>query len=132
MVPPIETFANNHITIPIGAATATALPKTKIVLSRSDLTNILPICGFLYGGSSKMKDEGTPFKIVLDKSFEIRSVKNIPSKITKTTAKVDTIDEKKPVKYEPINIAETVIRNGNLPIARHESISYNRDKPFSV
>ncbi len=46
-VPPKEIFANNHITIPIGAATDTALPSTNNVLSNKDLTIILPICGFL-------------------------------------------------------------------------------------
>lgn len=126
VVPPIETFANSHITIPTGAATAIALPKTKRVLSRSDLTNTFPICGFLYGGSSKINDEGTPFRIVLDKIFEIKSVKNIPSKITKITANVDMTDERTPAKYEPMNIVAIVIRKGNLPITRHKCVCYNR------
>jgi len=40
---PIVIFANNHITIPIGAATDIALPSTNRVLSKSDLTITFPI-----------------------------------------------------------------------------------------
>ena len=69
---------------------------TNKVLSNIDLTIIFPIWGFLYGGNSSTKDEGIPFKIVLDKIFEIIKVKNIPNKITKITAIVDTIVAPKP------------------------------------
>ena len=43
----IFMFAVSHIISPAGAATAIALPKTKIVLSSTERTKILPICGFL-------------------------------------------------------------------------------------
>ena len=44
---PIVIFANNHIIIPKGAATAIALPSTNKVLSKIDLVIICIICGFL-------------------------------------------------------------------------------------
>lgn len=43
----MEMFANSQITIPIGAATETALSNTNKVLSNNDLTIIFPTCGFL-------------------------------------------------------------------------------------
>jgi len=57
-------FAIIHITNPAGMATETALPSTNKVLSNMDLTIILPIWGFRYGGSSRAKEEGSPFNIV--------------------------------------------------------------------
>ena len=98
LISPIEIFANNQITIPIGAATEIALANTNKVLSSKDLTIIFPIWGFLYGGSSNINEEGEPLSIVLERKFEIARVRNIPSKITKITARVDTIEERKPVK----------------------------------
>ena len=71
---------------------------TNNVLSKIDLTNIFPICGFLYGGNSKTNDDGIPFKIVFDKIFDVTSVSNIPSKIIAKTAIVDEIDCIAPVK----------------------------------
>lgn len=56
--PPILTFAKIHIISPAGAATAAALPSTKSVLSKTELTIIRPIAGRLYGGSSRVKEEG--------------------------------------------------------------------------
>ncbi len=95
---PNDIFAKSQITIPIGAATETALAKTNKVLSSKDLTKILPICGFLYGGSSNIKEEGTPLSKVLERSFEIISVKNIPSNIIKITVRVGTMLARKPEK----------------------------------
>lgn len=63
---PIYTFANIHISIPAGAATTIALPRTNMVLSINEVYKTLPIWGLLYGGNSNVNDEGTPFKIVFD------------------------------------------------------------------
>lgn len=60
--------------MPAGAATIIALPKTKSVLSNIERTITLPNCGFLYGGSSSVKKDGIPFKIVLDRIFDVRNV----------------------------------------------------------
>ena len=38
-------FAISHISAPAGAATAAALPKTNSVLSKTERTITLPICG---------------------------------------------------------------------------------------
>lgn len=47
LIPLTLVFAISHITRPAGAATATALARTNMVLSKSDLTKIRPIWGFL-------------------------------------------------------------------------------------
>ena len=80
-------LANNQVIAPAGAATIIARPNTNRVLSKSERTNILPICGFLYGGSSKEKEDGTPFKTVDDKSLDTIRVANIPISIMATTDK---------------------------------------------
>lgn len=78
---PIFTFARIQMTTPKGAATIIALPKTKTVLSKIERTITLTILGFLYGGSSNMNDEGTPFNTVLDRTFDVMRVTVIPSRI---------------------------------------------------
>lgn len=125
LIPSNVILANSHITIPIGAATDTALASTNKVLSNNDLTIILLICGFLQGGSSKINEEGAPFKRVLDNILEINSVNIIPKTIIKITASVDMIDDKIPVKYSPIKIVAIVIKKGNLPVARNKCICDN-------
>ena len=85
----------------------------------------MPICGFLYGGSSKTKDEGIPLRIVLDKILEMIRVIIIPIMITKTTDKVDKMEDQIPNVLPAINIEAIVIKNGNLPITRNKVISNN-------
>ena len=104
-----------------------ALPKTNKVLSKIDLIIIFPNSGFLYGGSSSIKEEGVPFKIVFDKILEITKVKNIPNNITNNTQIVETIEDKFPVKQLPIKIVEMVIKIGNLPITWNKTICQNGD-----
>ena len=58
----------------------------------------MPICGFLYGGSSNIKELGIPFNIVFDNILEIISVSTTPKTIIKSTANVDTNDCIAPVK----------------------------------
>ena len=119
LFPSIPIFASNHITSPAGAATDIALPRTNNVLSNIERTNIFPNCGFLYGGNSNIIDDGIPFKIVLDKIFDIINVKNIPNIITTTTANVDNIDAKillLPANAPAIKIVAIVIKNGNRPL----------------
>ena len=90
--------------------------RTNNVLSNIDLISILPNCGFLYGGSSKTKEEGTPFKIVLDKILETTRVIKIPKRITQITAIVDIIEPAKPLMLPAIKILAIAIKNGNLPL----------------
>ena len=45
LCPPTLTFAQTHSSAPAGAATAAALPRTKSVLSKTELMMTLPICG---------------------------------------------------------------------------------------
>lgn len=63
-----------------------------------DLIRILPICGFLYGGNSNMKELGIPFNIVFDNILEVIRVNITPKIIIASTAKVDAIDCIAPVK----------------------------------
>lgn len=51
--------------MPAGAATAAALPRTKRVLSKIERTMTFKTCGFLYGGISRVNDDGTPRRSVL-------------------------------------------------------------------
>lgn len=71
---------------------------TNSVLSNIDLIKTFPICGFLYGGSSNINDDGTPFNIVFDNSFDIRSVITTPNIIIPSTQSADIIDENAPAK----------------------------------
>lgn len=71
---------------------------TNNVLSNIDLTNIFPTCGFLYGGSSNIKELGIPFNIVFDSILEIIRVNITPKIIIASTANVDAIDCIAPVK----------------------------------
>ena len=113
---PILILENNHITIPAGAAIEIALPNTNRVLSNKERINIFPICGVLYGGSSKVKDDGSPFNIVLDSIFETNNVNKIPNKTTSITTTAATNPENIPAIEPEINIVATVIKNGNLPL----------------
>ena len=82
LIPEIGILVRNQITIPAGSATTTARVNTCNVLSKIDLTITSPIFGFLYGGSSKIKADCSPFKIVFERIFEINIVTIIPIKIT--------------------------------------------------
>ena len=110
------------MTKPAGAATDIALPNTNSVLSKIDLITIFPICGFLYGGNSNTKDDGIPFKIVLDNILEINNVRKIPSKIANNTANVDNILGHIPCIVPAIKILAIVIKNGNLPVTWYKVV----------
>ncbi len=113
---PTLTFANSHISSPVGKATITALPKTNSVLSKIDLTIMLPMLGALYGGNSNVNDEASPFKIVFDKIFEEINVIIIPIKIIPISITVPTIDEIIPELIPTKNIVIIDIIVGNLPL----------------
>lgn len=118
-------FANSQITRPAGAAIQMALPKTNNVLSKIERIIIFPNWGFLYGGSSSMKDDGRPFNIVFESILETMKVRHIPKIITKTTAKVETIEAVMPLKAPAMKIVATEIRKGNLPVTWHKIVSKN-------
>ena len=71
-------LARSHMTSPAGAATAAALPSTKTVLSMSERMMMLPGEGFLYGGSSRINDEGIPFRNVIERNLETTRVMMMP------------------------------------------------------
>ena len=111
------------MTIPAGAAIATALPKTNNVLSKSERTKTFPNGGILYGGSSNTKDDEIPLRSVLESILDIISVIIMPNTTTKITVRVDKIEDHIPVLA--INIEAIVIKKGNLPVARNKVISKN-------
>ena len=85
---------------------------TNSVLSKIDLTKIFPICGFLYGGSSNVNDEGLPLSSVKDNILVIIKVIIILNKITKTKIKLAINGLLSPTK----NIVINDIIIGNLPL----------------
>ncbi len=79
--------------------------------------------GFLYGGSSKINDEGIPLSIVLERILDTANVRKIPNKINSKTHIVDTKEEIELAKKLPIKIVAIVIKKGNLPITWNKVIS---------
>ena len=98
---------------PAGAATATALPSTKIVLSSTERTMTSPMRGRRYGGSSSTNDDGMPLSTVLDKKRDIRSVMTMPSTITAVSMSAE-IREELPPKEK--NIVIIAMRVGKRPL----------------
>ncbi len=90
-------FARSQMIIPAGAAIFIALARTKRVLSNIERINIFPIWGFLYGGSSKINEDGNPFSIVLDRIFDMTKVKMIPIKTTNKTRTVAAKEDEIPL-----------------------------------
>lgn len=82
VIPLMFTFAISHIRRPAGAATITARLRTNSVRSNTDLTRTRHSCGLRYGGSSSVNEDGIPFKIVIDNSFDMIRVVTMPSTIT--------------------------------------------------
>ena len=109
-------LAINQINIPAGAATAMARPKTNIVRSKTERTSTLPICGRRYGGNSSAKDDGTPFKTVLDNSLVAAKVVITPNTITAVIINADKTEEKAPVILPIKNIVISEIMVGNRPL----------------
>ena len=115
VVPPIEIFAISHIMSPVGAAITIALPRTKRVRSNIERTITFPTCGRLYGGSSSVKEEGTPFNNVLDKNLDDINVSVTPRIIITVNKTVDRKEEDNPTVMPVKNMVIIAIRVGNLP-----------------
>lgn len=88
----IFKFVNSQIKIPVGNATIIARHNTCSVLSKIDRVITLPHFGTLYGGSSKVNDEVSPFNIVLDSSFETKNVDNILNNMISKNIKIPFIE----------------------------------------
>ena len=116
LTPDISTFASIQIKIPAGSATETALPKTNKVLSNKERIITFPTCGVLYGGSSKVNEEGSPLSNVFDNILETIKVKNIPSKITKHKISTLKNEEKIPLLAPIKNIVIIDISVGKRPL----------------
>ena len=112
----IWIFAMSHNMRPAGATTDTALPSTNKVLSNMERTMILPILGFLYGGSSKVKDDGIPLRKVADKNLDTTRVIPIPMSTTTIITKVATRELNWLFINPPINIEEIAMSRGKRPL----------------
>lgn len=113
--PPTDTFAKIHITSPAGAATAMARPKTNRVLSKQDRTITFKTSGFRYGGSSNVKEVGSPFKRVFDKMPDTKKVASIPVATKPVSMRVESMLPPEPVP-EIKNIVIREIRVGKRPL----------------
>lgn len=112
---PILTFANSQIIIPAGTATVTARPSTNAVRSKSERTSIFKICGFLYGGISKVNAEGVPLKRVADNILVDINVKATESIMTKVKTKASSRLPKNPPSVTK-NIEIIAIMAGKRPL----------------
>ena len=116
LMPSTLTLASSQIISPAGAATITARLSTKSVLSNSERTSIFPICGRLYGGSSRAKEEGYPFKIVLESIFDTNKVINMPNMIKLVNIAVDITELKDTATLPAKNMVIMAISVGNRPL----------------
>ena len=112
----ILILAMIQIIAPAGRATSTALPRINKVLSNMDLIITFIICGFLYGGSSKVNDDGTPFNIVFDNILEIKKVINILNNMIIINIDTLIIDDVIELENGTKNIVIRAIIVGNLPL----------------
>ena len=87
------TFAINHMINPAGAATETALPRTNNARSNIERVITFVICGFRYGGNSRVYDEGTPFSNVDESNLVVKNVTRIPRMRTNVKIIADKTDE---------------------------------------
>ena len=106
---PTFMFASTHITSPAGAATATARSRTKKTFSFTVCHIIFKNCGFLYGGSSRTKEDASPFRIVFVKANEDSIVAAIDEAIKLSNTKADS------KLFFVKNIAVIAINKGNTP-----------------
>ena len=75
-----------------------------------------PICGLRYGGSSRTKADGTPFKNVFDKIHDTISVIPTASNIKPRSINADIPDRIAPVRDAVKNIEIREIRVGKRPL----------------
>ena len=76
--------------------------------------------GGLNGGNSNVKDETSPFNIVLDKNNETIKVKNIPNKAILITANVETAPAKFSGTNAPIKMDAIKICVGQRPLHKEK------------
>lgn len=116
LISPIVILANSQMMIPAGAATTAARPNTKSVRSKIERTITFPIWGRRYGGSSKVKEEGIPFKMVADRRRETRNVMTTPSRITPVRISVEITDCRGSATTPTKNMLIMAMMVGNRPL----------------
>ena len=113
--PPIWQLVKHQITAPAGAAARQALPSTKIVRSSSERTSTLPNWGLRYGGSSSVKEDGTPRRMVCDSRRDTANVTKTPSRISPSSNRAELTERHSPLPAAK-NREIQVIMVGNLPL----------------
>ena len=68
-----------------------ALARTNIILSFMQFIIVFIICGFLYGGSSKVNVDFLVFRIVFDRIFDTRNVIRIDSRMNPSRINADRV-----------------------------------------
>src|SRR5690554_1556478 len=121
----------SQIIAPAGAAKTTALHNTIKVRSISDVYIVCKNLGGLYGGSSNVKKEDSPFKSVLDKSHDVIKVKAMPKTAMPITANMETVPAHPAETKAPRKIVAINICIGHLPLQREKlfviiAISFSR------
>ena len=130
---PYFMLAKSEMIIPAGMATATALPSTKRVLSKIERIIIWPMCGFRNGGNSIVNEDGKPFSMVSESSFDAAKDRNIENRISNVSRKTPVID---PIRdMDEKNMAITAMIVGNRPlhgIKLFVNIAIRRSRGLSI
>ena len=126
--PPTCTLAHSQISRPAGAATAAARPSTKRVRSSTERTTTCPTRGLRKGGSSRVKEEGTPFSTVADRSREAQKVSRMPSRITPVSSRAASRPPASPPAVPAKNMERIAISVGNGPPEKGQIHSRQRVK----
>ena len=109
-------FAVIHIISPAGAATAAARPSTNSVRSKIERTMTLPICGRRYGGSSSVKDDGTPRRIVFESREQAANVMRTDRTISSVSRAAPANELNGAGRAPATNREISDISVGNLPL----------------
>lgn len=114
--PRTVTFAASQIIMPAGAATAAALPRTKRVLSKIERTMTFKTCGFLYGGISRVNDDGTPRRSVFDSIRDETKVKSTLNTITSVKSAAVNTERHMPKLPAAKNMVIILMSDGKRPL----------------
>lgn len=102
-------LAKAHTIAPAGAATITALRSTRSVRSYSERHSTWATWGMRYGGSSRMKEDGTPRSTVRESAHDMPNEAATP-RSTMAATRSDAVVDPAAIKHA------NAIRVGNLPL----------------
>ena len=94
----------------------TARPRTNRVRSQTERSSTWPTCGRRNGGSSCVKEEGTPRSSVRESSFVIPKVAKIPSRIMPVSMSAERTERPAPPAVPTKKMRIRLTRVGNRPL----------------